>query len=529
MKNKFKKVFFLIVAIILAICGIGSFIPQEFSLADETTTEYSKKVYLASNSTNVTNRVSFTPLKKENGKYTGIRESGVSFKPTLTENGNLKYIAPQLKKFEEPLFEGDIIAEDVAGYGIKIWMYFDANIKNAGSCYNLELGFICSTDSSKKVTFGLSSDELDDILKKETSLSSEESEYNYDSAFNRNSLPYGWNLVSLPFSKLTGLESIKKSVTSDEVVTDIYSFSELDSFYISQDKNFIKQASLYIYSIEFSNSNYTTESNIVALEKQPFVYVNKKVSSLQEFADGAYYVGEYYNLPKTQAVFNSLWFGEKNLLDSEYNTSDHFRITVSKNGAGAKTYYYWEDTADESAQERMSFKLESGQYSIKFMFGDSAYGEATVGVLMLVPQDYGTGVWFTINSLNLKVGETYSVNYKVHNAFADQTFRPIFKSTNEKVLKIIKIDYVNQQVLIEAVGEGDANIEITVYDDRLNSYRTDYVDGIKNTNFSIKVTNQESNVDVVAILLYITAGLMVVYFGYLLYKAIKNRNNYEVR
>lgn len=530
MKNKFKKVFFLLVAIVLAVCGIGNIIPQEFAVADETvTTEYSKKVYLASNSTNIANRVNFTPLKRENGKYTGVRESGVSFKPTLTDNGNLKYIAPQLKKFDEPLFEGDIKAEEIAGYGIKVWIYFDANIKNAGSCYNLELGFICSTDSSKKVIFSLNSDELDEILTKETSISSEENEYNYDSAFNRNSIPYGWNLVSLPFSKLVGLDNIKKSVTIDDATIDIYSLSELDSFYISQDRNFIKQASIYVYSIELSNAGYTSESNIVALEKQPFVYVNKKVSSLQEFADGAYYVGEYYNLPKVQNVFNSLWFGEKNLLDSEYNTSDYFRITVSKNGASAKTYYFWDDTADESAQNRMSFKLESGQYVIKFMFGDSAYGEATVGVATLVPQDYGTGVWFTINSLNLKVGETYSVNYKVHNAFADQTFRPVFKSTNEQVLKIVKIDYVNQQVLIEAVGEGEANIEITVYDDRLNSYRTDYVDGIKNTNFSIKVTNPESNVDVVAILLYITAGLMVVYFGYLLYKAIKNRNNYEVR
>ena len=70
MKNKFKKVFFLLVAIVLAVCGIGNIIPQEFAVADETiTTEYSKKVYLASNSTNIANRVTraknFKPSSKE--------------------------------------------------------------------------------------------------------------------------------------------------------------------------------------------------------------------------------------------------------------------------------------------------------------------------------------------------------------------------------------------------------------------------------------------------------------------------------
>ena len=192
-----------------------------------------------------------------------------------------------------------------------------------------------------------------------------------------------------------------------------------------------------------------------------------------------------------------------------------------------ETYFYGSD--DDTNLEKRSFKLESGQYVLKFMFGDKFFGETTIGKATLVPQDYGTGVWFTINSLNLDVGDRYSVNYKVHSVFTSSEFKPIFKSTNESVLKIVKIDYANQQVTIEAVGKGEANIEITVYDDRLNAFRTDYTDGIKNTNFSVTVKNPEKNVDVVAILLYGTAGLMVVYFGYLVYKVIKNRNNYEVR
>lgn len=523
-----KKVFCLIIALFLVLCGAVKVVPQAFAMADEVAvTPYSKKIYFASQNTMLENRVNFTPLKYNDGVYTGEREAGVSFKPTLTPNGKLNYIAPQTKVFEEQLFENNIKVSDINNWGVNIWIYFDANIKYAGSCYNLELGFVSSADATKKVTFLLTSDQLDELLKKESLLSGAEYEYNYDSAFNKNTIPYGWNLVSFPLSKLTGLDSIKNTVTEGENEYDIYSFSELDSFYISQDKEFINQGSMYFYSAELTTTGFSEASSIVAIQKQPFVYVNKKVSDVKTFTSEPCYVGEYFNLPKTTDIFNSLWFGEKDLLSDEYNNGDYFRITVSKDGGSEKTYFY--GSGDNTNLEKCSFKLESGQYVLKFMFGDKFFGETTIGKATLVPQDYGTGVWFTINSLNLDVGDRYSVNYKVYSVFKESEFKPIFKSTNESVLKIVKIDYANQQVTIEAVGKGEANIEITVYDDRLNTFRTDYTDGIKNTNFSVTVKNPEKNVDVVAILLYGTAGLMVVYFGYLVYKVIKNRNNYEVR
>ena len=153
-----KKVFCLIIALFLVLCGAVKVVPQAFAVADEVAiTPYSKKIYFASRNTMLENRVNFTPLKYKDGVYTGEREAGVSFKPTLTPNGKLNYIAPQTKVFEEQLFENNIKVSDINNWGVNIWIYFDANIKYAGSCYDLELGFVSSADATKKVTFLLTS------------------------------------------------------------------------------------------------------------------------------------------------------------------------------------------------------------------------------------------------------------------------------------------------------------------------------------------------------------------------------------
>lgn len=520
MKKIIYSICLIIFAVMMALCGVGASVPLFFSSADEVNSE-SSVIQVVNSYTNSKNKVEFTPLEKVNGEYTGKRVEGFSFKPTR-DSANNNMVFQQTKVGN--IFSGlnSLTESEVANQGVKIWMYFDSNINTAGSCYDLEVGFLNSENQSQKITFELSSNTVRQIVEDYdaiySTVGSGANKNNYDTSFSN--VPYGWVQVSLPFAEIESLESVK--IEGEEK----YNFSGLDSLYISQDTGTYSPSFVYFYSIELM-SGYLQTSTIVAVDHQPYVFVMINSDNISALTKETLYIGERFNLPKVDEVFKSIWMGEKNLLLEEYATSDYFMISVRHAGE-TSTYFYGSDD-DSLKYDRRSFKLTGGEYAINFCFGtnDGSY-PAVVSVVKFTPEDYGTGVWFTENLVELKVGETTTLSYKIHKVFDAPGFRPIFKSTDETVFKIKDVDYTNRKVTIEAVSEGSANIEIIVFDDRINTY-TDYENGITNTNLAVSVEKEKNSVDVVAILLYISAGMFVVYLGFMLYKVIKNRNNYDVR
>ncbi len=505
----------------MVFCGMFVSVPLDFSSASEV--EAGTNIWqVVNNYTTSNSKIEFTPLEKVDGEYTGNRLEGFSFKPTRdSSNNNMVF---QYTKVGN-IFGGlnSLTKAEVSNYGVKIWMYFDSNINTAGNCYDIEVGFLNSSNTSKKITFNLTSNEVREMVEdfdEIYSVGTGANKNNYDKSFQN--VPYGWVQVSLPFAVIESLDSVKTSGSEER-----YDFSGLDSLYISQNAGTTFSPSfVYFYSIELM-TGYLSSSTIVAVDHQPYVFVMTNSNNISALTKETLYIGERFNLPTIEEVFKSIWIGEKNLLLEEYATSDYFMVSV-KHAGESNTYFYGSN--DEAIKyDRRSFKLTGGEYVINFCFGtnDGSY-PAVVSVVKFTPEDYGTGVWFTENLVELKVGETTTLAYKIHKVFDAPGFRPIFKSTDESVFKIKEVDYVNRKVTIEAVAEGSANVEITVFDDRINTY-TDYENGITNANLAISVEKEKKQVDVVAILLYIAAGMFVVYLGFILYKVIKNRNNYDVR
>lgn len=524
MKKVFCEAFLVIFALIMVLSGITIGVSPSFYCADADEVSNATNVFFVSNQyTQASNTIQFTPLKKVSGEYTGVRMEGTSFKPQKNESD--KTMFPQSTKLGS-LFSGmnGVSQTEISNYGVKIWMYFDSNINQAGACYELEVGFTDSSDQTKKIVFNLTSQGIRSMVEDyDNSVLAggiRENNNNFDSSFEY--LPYGWVQVSFPLSKATGLASVATNV-EDET----YNLSTLDSLYISQSVGTYTPSFVYFYSVELLGG-YLPTSNIVAVDHQPFAFAIVDTEKVEGMTKESLFIGEYFNLPTIQDVFKCAWLGEKNLLTEDYATSNYFVVKVKHSGE-ERTYFYGTNSEDLKDDERRSFKMTSGEYILSFCFGkNDGYYPAVASVIRFTPGDYGTGVWFTQNSIELKVGETAELSYKIHEVFDFAGFLPKFKSSNETVVRIKNIDYATQKVTIEAISEGSANIEIIVYDDRINTY-TDLEDGIHNSNFSVSVERTKKDVDVVAILLYITAGMFVVYLGFMLYKVIKNRNNYEVR
>ena len=520
MKKVFSILCLVFVAIGIAVCGIVNVYPHTDFLVSADVAE---KISLVSEVTPTTNVTSFTPLKKGTNGYSGQRYGGQSFVPTYTQNPNgFDYIGEQTTSLNGLFNCQTILESDLENYGIKIWIYFDTALQS-----DFTIGFISSSDASKKVVWELSSGTLTEILTKTDLDYQNGGDYDRSELFAGTTAPYGWNHISLPLSKSKGIDSITETIienegTEQEASYNIINLSALDRFYICQQSSDLASSHMYFYNIEFSDAGFGSGAIVSTIEKQPYVFVKQKVN-VGVFTQKPYYVGEYFRLPGIDEVFSYLYIGDKNLLSDEFKNDNYFAIKVETNGS-SKYYSYGTEEGTNC-----SFKMQSNaEYILKFLFGNgNGSFPVLVGKTTLKPQNYGTGAWFTTTEVKLDVGEKYSANFQIHSAFAGT--KPEFASTNDKVIKIVKVDYINNVVEIEAVGEGSANIVITIFDDRLNKYQTDYENGITNSDFTATVVSPKANVDFVAVLLWSCGGLIVVYLIYLIIKTIKNRNNYQVR
>ncbi len=497
----------LALTLVLGVCQFGTL--KNFAVAQNSQNTINLGSFYCANYENSDEqKTMFTPMDEDNNRLTGA-----SWKPELLQNTQSGITSQKHIDDAQDITlatNGFAQVTNVNNLYVDVWVYFSTHNQ-----LTLTLGF--SNEDGGKVEWVISNNLLAELLAKDYTA---EPETNYDMSFyTTNTVPYGWNLLRLPFAVATVTQPITIDGGSG-------TFLNLTQFYVSQAENIIS-APLYIYSVNFYEAQQAL-SKISVAQKQAVVSVVLK-KDLNTFTKGSFYKGEIFNLPTFSEVFSSVWIGEKNLLTAEYRNEQYFRIVVS-DGSNVQNLYYGTGTG-----ENAKFKMQASIYTITFCIGDPTIsGSAnnyfkTLGKpVELEVEDYGTGVWFTTASSKLEVGKELTLEYNIHKAFNGAQIE--FSSSNEDVLKIVKIDEAKNTVTVKALKKGEATIVIKVYDDRLNAYGTSYEDGIVNEDLVIEVTKTEQKkVNITQILLWVCFSGIVAFGGYSVFKVIKNRNNYEVR
>lgn len=327
--------------------------------------------------------------------------------------------------------------------------------------------------------------------------------------YSEDNVPFGWNLIVLPFSKGSKTGEV---VSAGELV--------VNTLHIKQNELMQSAEQLYVHSIQFGSSEQT---NIFVDKSQEFVRVEFS-QDLKSLVNGEHYINEYFNLPEiayseenTKGIFKAVRFGETNVLKEE-GFSQYFSLKIN----------------DVNYEYGSKFHIQNVENTIKFMVKNPLDSKPAVlvGLVVLKASSYGTGVWFVSDELNMEVGHTQKISYKIHKAFTGATIT--FSSLDNSVAEIIDVDSEHQTVTIRAKKAGEVNIRIKVQDPILYGYSPDGTtiveeDGLINDRLLVKVSVVKDTSKPVKIVLWVAFGGVVVYLGYLLVAWYKKSRNFEVK
>lgn len=428
---------------------------------------------------------SFTPMGENS-----TRLEGSSWKPQLVDSTNSVKLANDSLNASN-FFDGyNVFGKSEESLALQIWLYFDTN-----SMSDITIGFE-NEDGSKKIEWKLTGDNLYSLLQKDFNT------FKYDAMFySATTVPWGWNLISLPFSTAT--------TKSEGLVIDDgeSAYLDLSKFYIYQDDSSLISIELLVYSLTITESPVTTVS---CIEKQAFCFV--EFNELDDNEE-SYYIGEYYTLPSIDMVFKSLWIGDVNLLGSSYRNEQYYGIEVTSNGTTTDEYY------------GKAVLLQNTEYSVSYLVGRGNGNFVALKKQTIKATSYGTGAWFIDDEVDINVGEEYELKYYVHEVFGSAIIE--FKSTDDSVLEIVEVDKLKKVVKVKGIKKGEAGITISIYDDRLINSENE--DGLKNENLVVNVEKKSDSVSTVKILLWISLGLGIAGLVYYMVIAIKKSRNIDVK
>ena len=429
--------------------------------------------------------LSFTPMGKNSARLEGF-----SWKPQLVESVNTVKLANDTLNVSSFFEEYNVYGKNEETLALQIWLYFDTN-----SLSDITIGFE-SDDKSKKIEWKITGDNLYNLLKKDFNT------FKYDAMFySATTVPWGWNLISLPFSMAT--------TKSDGIVIDDgqSAYLDLNNFYIYQDDTSLITIELLVYSLTVTESAITS---ISCNEKQAFCHV--EFNDFENIEEN-YYVGEYYTLPSIDSVFKSIWIGDVNLLGQNYRNEQYYGIEVSSNGTTTDEYY------------GKAVLLENTEYSVSYMVGRGNGNFVALKRQTIKATSYGTGAWFIDDEVDINIGEEYELKYYVHEVFAGAIIE--FESTDDSILEIVDVDTSKKVVKVKGIKKGEAGITISIYDDRLMNSK--YEDGLKNENLVVNVEKESDPVSTVKVLLWISLGLGVAGLIYYMVIAIQKSRNIDVK
>ncbi len=459
--------------------------PQIFNVAKAS--EQLTGAFLLSEYETGNNVINFTPMNENN-----TRMSGTSWVPAFVKGNNgIDIVNDKLNVSK--FFEGFNVGENQQNQlCLQVWLYFDLH-----TMVDLTIG-LQSEDRSKIVEWKIDAESLYELLQKDFD------NYKYDIMFySANNVPWGWNLISLPFDSATTI--------TEGLIVDGFEFGErvldLSEFYIYQDNDSIMTLGLNVYSLSIQKTN---SSAISCDKKQAFCAVELKDVSI---FNQNYYTNEYFTIPAITDVFKTLWIGDTNLLSNNFKNEQYYKVEVTSNGMTSNEYY------------GKAILLENNEYDICFMVGKGDGNFVALKRFVVKAQSYGSGVWFDDDKVTINVDEVYELKYHIHSVFKDAVIE--FEANDDKIIEIVEIDSVNQVVKIKGLKKGESGITIKVYDDRLINSNNE--DGLENLNLVINVQKVANQVTTVKVMLWAT---LVLILGIVIYNtviAIKKHKNFEVK
>ena len=443
--------------------------------------------FLVSDYETGTKIINFAPMNKNNE-----RMNGTSWVPDLVDGGNGVKLLNDKIDVSGFFDEFDVGDNEQSQLALQAWLYFVLHTMT-----DLTIGF-SSEDGSKYIEWHIDEDELFNILQKDFD------NYQYDIMFySANNVPWGWNLMTLPFTTATA--------STDGLIVDGTDVGQkvldLTYFYVRQDNDSILPLGLNVYSLTIKKA---VNNTIGCDEKQAFCVV--ELNELQDITQSLY-IGEYYTLPSIFDVFKSLWIGDVNLLSNNFRNEQYYKVEVSSNGTTTDEYY------------GKAILLENNEYDVCFLAGKGNGDYVALKRLRLKVQSYGTGAWFDDDEVTVNIDEMYELKYHIHPVFKDAVIE--FVADDDKVIEIVEVDNVKQVVKVKGLKKGESGITIKVYDDRLMN--SDNEDGLENNNLLVKVQKETNKTSTVKVMLWISLVVLLGIAVYNIVLAIKKHKNFEVK
>lgn len=462
---------------------------------------------------NVGDEDDFTPFDEEFSQ----RQAGKSWSPaTKTISTELlgeiiehEYIEDELLLFDAPM------ALDLTGKSIYFWVYFDE--------YSFkEHYFYLRVSETDYLQWTINTASMESLFKKTDA--SEIDIAVYGTGEDGEGIPLGWNMVELPISAATRVGTV--GVDSDT----------FDAFGVGQSEDPIFENAVLIYDVYLNDS-----TSLIIKNHASQGMVLYKVSPLNIKEHRKYYAGEIFDrVPTFNQLFNTgagaergyFWIGKVDF--SQFDTfaeyEDLFKITFSEPDGG-KTVSSLGGSGVNS--------LKPGGYVVSYLIypnnssagdGISQEDEILFYWFNFNVGNYGQGIWFIDSSLPAILGETYTIRYKIHDAFYEEQFMNEVGVAfqDDGVLELVEHNKAQNTITVKVVGTGTTSIKLILTSGRLSPTYTAY-DKIENNSFVINATAPQEESNTIEILLWVSLSIVVaigIGFGI---KAIIDARKIEVK
>ncbi len=478
----------------------GFFVTKNVAKAEETEVVLFDGTYNFSSASKTSE--SFTPFDFTNSaRMTGSSWKLATAEKIYTDGADVEHAY----NYADDFLTFDA-AQNISGDGksLFIWMYFG---KSTAPKHEISL----LVDETNYIKWTLNQTVIQGLLQKTggstPTISSYDAEVYHDTSISDYSdVPFGWNLIELPFS----LASATGTASNTEATT-FASIKIVQSAVCAYEDNML----VYSAYVDFTTSGVNTYTNA---EEQDNVIFN--IGKISAPSDGtSYYAGEDFNLPSFNDIFgptNYLWVGK-----TDYSTfsdilqyENYFMIKMV-NGTDTQDFDLGEGT-----------KLSAGIYNVYTCITPQENGGEAVLLenFYFECKSYGQGIWFIETALSGKIGETYTINYKIDNAFKEASFNNevVVGFGTEGVLELVEHNKSASYIKVKVLKEGSTSIVLTLTSDRL-SQRSN-LEELVNSSFVVTCTPEVEENKTTKILLWVTLGIIVsggIAFG--IYSLVKSK------
>lgn len=419
---------------------------------------------------------------------------GNSFCPKLVGDESQKHIDSKITINSFNSFDASSI--DVSKLSLEFYLNIDRKCKQITR--GLTIGFTDDANTNT-LTWTLSGEDFQGLVERKTVNSYESVNY----GTNPQNTPVGWVKMSLPIATA--------SVTGEIITSGKFNFKNLIILQTSEVGPV--ELSLKFYDMKLVVNQTAKTENTSEILDYINVYVKPNLTAVPE--NTKFYINEYF--PKFMSVsdvFEVCYVGNTNYLDGSHNSN----LIV-------RTYNKLSDKTIEYAYGSNSFVIEGSEYDVEYGFKVDKFIKVLSGKFNA--SDYGKGVWLETIDEDMVIGEVRKVKYTVHEAFSGASIG--FASSNSDVLKIKEVNQINKYIIVEAVSNGNAQVVITINDDRLNNNSKYEETGLENSELEIKVVKPKSKTNTTVVMLWVAFGLLSAGLVYVAIKAIIDARRIEIK